>query len=482
MKILLVFRGTHNDFRFAELRAVLARVRGCAESECDDICVTPAQQELDWSREPRSDIAGVVLYGHVFCFAHFQSVAEATEVVRHCVLLRAAFIPLAHGRDYDECVIRANDSISLEVCSDMLDPTQKRSFKCVVEAFGRKYTMSEQLERMEKFKDLFECFRGPVKLADPEVEFWIMEDAFPATGHKSNDRHGNARQVFLGRKIASGAGHLGHRFHLSRRRYIGPTSMDAELAFVMANMAQIRPGDVVLDPFCGTGSILVSCAWLGAHVVGSDLNLKVLRGKCDGNCVLSNFSQYGVPLPIGVLRADLLHSPFKSRRQWVDAVICDPPYGIKEGTRAFREENDFNGSMKRTKHSIPGTQRVVLVEFIEALLQFSADMLVPGGRLVYWLPTTPEYDDADVPSHPALELLSNCEQVITMRMCRRLITMQRLTSSEERKVSTASVQCSVTQEKRALRKPAHFDFAAKILRQPSRSDTKVISRYPVSQE
>jgi hypothetical protein len=48
-------------------------------------------------------------------------------------------------------------------------------------------------------------------------------------------------------------------------------------------------------------------------------------------------------------------------------------------------------------------------------------------RLVYFLPATPEtYSEAEVPSHPALALVANSEQILTSRYSRRLITMQKL--------------------------------------------------------
>jgi hypothetical protein len=36
--------------------------------------------------------------------------------------------------------------------------------------------------------------------------------------------------------------------------------------------ALVGPGQLVLDPFCGTGSLLVAAAYLGADVVGSDVD------------------------------------------------------------------------------------------------------------------------------------------------------------------------------------------------------------------
>ena len=40
--------------------------------------------------------------------------------------------------------------------------------------------------------------------------------------------------------------------------------MDAEMAFLMANQAQVKSGKLVYDPFVGTGSILVAAAHYGA--------------------------------------------------------------------------------------------------------------------------------------------------------------------------------------------------------------------------
>ena len=48
------------------------------------------------------------------------------------------------------------------------------------------------------------------------------------------------------------------KYNLKKRPYLGPTSMDHELAFMMANQGLVQPGDWVYDPFVGTGSIAVA--------------------------------------------------------------------------------------------------------------------------------------------------------------------------------------------------------------------------------
>lgn len=57
---------------------------------------------------------------------------------------------------------------------------------------------------------------------------------------------------------------------------------------------------------------------------------------------------------------------------------------------------------------IPSTDPYTLGECLRDLLDFSARMLVPGGRLVYFFPASPEtYKESEVPGHPNLKLICN---------------------------------------------------------------------------
>jgi tRNA G10 N-methylase Trm11/DNA-directed RNA polymerase subunit M/transcription elongation factor TFIIS len=61
-------------------------------------------------------------------------------------------------------------------------------------------------------------------------------------------------------------------YDVKKRPFIGTTTMDAVVSHIAAVAARIGPGDLILDPFCGTGSLLIACASLGANVVGSDID------------------------------------------------------------------------------------------------------------------------------------------------------------------------------------------------------------------
>lgn len=56
-----------------------------------------------------------------------------------------------------------------------------------------------------------------------------------------------------------------------------PTQKPDELGRVLARIAAIGPGDVVLDPFVGSGALLVGARERGAFVIGADIAPAALR-------------------------------------------------------------------------------------------------------------------------------------------------------------------------------------------------------------
>lgn len=55
--------------------------------------------------------------------------------------------------------------------------------------------------------------------------------------------------------------------------------MDPQLSILMANQAQAKSGDLVLDPFVGTGSLLISASMFGAYTLGTDIDFLMLHGR-----------------------------------------------------------------------------------------------------------------------------------------------------------------------------------------------------------
>lgn len=106
-----------------------------------------------------------------------------------------------------------------------------------------------------------------------------------------------------------------------KKTFFHPSMMNSTLARVMCNLAGIRVGDVVLDPFCGGGGILCEASYIGASVIGIDLSWKLLVGA------IRNLSEIGIKYSI--IQGDAQHLPIKS----VNRIVTDPPYGRASSTR-----------------------------------------------------------------------------------------------------------------------------------------------------
>jgi hypothetical protein len=95
---------------------------------------------------------------------------------------------------------------------------------------------------------------------------------------------------------------------------------------------QVTSRSLVLDPFVGTGSLLVSAAHWGAYCVGTDIDYHTILGKGDEKTIQANFRQYKLRQP-DILRADQSNPCYRSSSMslpdmQVDAILCDPPYGV----------------------------------------------------------------------------------------------------------------------------------------------------------
>jgi hypothetical protein len=209
-----------------------------------------------------------------------------------------------------------------------------------------------------------------------------------------------------------------HRMALSARPYLGPTSLEPQLALLMASLARSGPGCVAYDPCVGTGSLVLAAAALGATTCGSDIDARVLGGKL-GRTLATNFAFYGLPggcdvwlgdftLPRGGLRGG----------GWADAIVTDPPYGVRAHVAGGGAGEGGSGGGEEALDGL-----------LRALLDVAARLLRPGGRLVYLLPAPPTQLLELLPSHPLLSLRHVSEEPLAATLCRLVVTMERLSGT-----------------------------------------------------
>jgi tRNA (guanine10-N2)-dimethyltransferase len=132
--------------------------------------------------------------------------------------------------------------------------------------------------------------------------------------------------------------HAGLRIDMSRsyesrrpqhRPYFSPTSLHPKLARALVNLTEVVEGDKVLDPFCGTGGILIEAAMMGLYAHGWDIEKKAVKGSLKN---LEKLGLDGVVVKKNVLEG---HGRF-------DSIATDPPYG-----RSSRASEDVDSLISK---------------------------------------------------------------------------------------------------------------------------------------
>jgi len=91
------------------------------------------------------------------------------------------------------------------------------------------------------------------------------------------------------------------------------SSLPTRLARAMVNLVA-KPGDTIIDPCCGSGTILIESASAGICSVGCDINPAMVRAS------IENLEYFGLEASISEADARSINGSF-------DAVVTDLPYG-----------------------------------------------------------------------------------------------------------------------------------------------------------
>ena len=190
-----------------------------------------------------------------------------------------------------------------------------------------------------------------------------------------------------------------------------------------------------MDPFAGTGSILLSCGLRGALCLGTDIDIRVLKGRSENENIWSNFAQFQLPRP-ELVRSDnsLYYRHFLSDDPMYDAIVTDPPYGIRAGARmSGSKRKEVRPVLEEHRHDhIAQTKPYQVSDVMADLLDMAARSLNMNGRLVYVIPSYKEFDiNEDLPMHECLERKHVCYQPLSTELGRCIVAMEKIKDYDE---------------------------------------------------
>ena len=118
---------------------------------------------------------------------------------------------------------------------------------------------------------------------------------------------------------------------VGERPFFSPISLHPKFARALINLTGVKKGGTVLDPFCGTGGIVIEAAEMGMRAIASDFDEEMVIG-CQ-----ENMDFYGLKLEDSeVLDIGDIGDRFTD----IDAVCTDPPYG--RSTKTGGEDIDLS--------------------------------------------------------------------------------------------------------------------------------------------
>ena len=363
------------------------------------------------------------------------------QSAQRCSLIRYVYEIVAVGDTYEDLAKsaieygRLDDMIMITEPTNYEEDNNMKSWSLRLREYGesdknkrygtrKRSSMSKEREALQSMGSiLLKKFVGPVNLSNPDCPLHILEGLnFDLLEHDNgNDNSGSdifkTKCNVLVRGIATGI----------RTSVIAPNSricvtrtpLSPIAAFLLCNLARVKDGDCVLDPFAGSCTTLLASTMMAKNVktVGVEI---APDDSVNRDNIRKDFESRGLALPQSLIQGDITNAKIRDdardavKKDGVndieelgifDAIIADPPYGIREAM------NDSNTNLD---DEIPP-----FVRFVECMAEDRLNnkpLLRKGGRLVAFVPTFVREDvkdglpQSDLLNRAGLEFIGMTEQ------------------------------------------------------------------------
>ncbi|KAL3944425.1 MAG: hypothetical protein SGBAC_001503 [Bacillariaceae sp.] len=232
----------------------------------------------------------------------------------------------------------------------------------------KRYSSSARSMKLEKeglkaLTELLLKFGGKVDLLNPECKVYIFDGL-------------EGGMKLLARRIATGP----------RTSIIAPTTricitntpLEPIASFSLCNVARIRNNMAILDPYAGSCATLLASAMIAptSQTVGIEI---AHNGIVDRDNIRKDFFSRNLTQPVALLQGDSTNQTIRDEAKAAiqnrpfDAIIADPPYGIRESL-SYNDKSPLEelfGSIAKDR-------------------QADERLLRKGGRLVAFVAVTDE--------------------------------------------------------------------------------------------
>ena len=230
-----------------------------------------------------------------------------TELVSaECVAL-TGYAPNAEGIAISDRCVDVCRGAYLKSCSEILfETTSLTELRTKIKSIGLqadefrvsvvKKPRNLKINSMTLARDVGNVIDGSANLCQPRTTFLTVV---------------TADKMWFGQLLSESDGvWLAH----NQRPHVTSSSLPARLARVLVNLVA-SAGDRLLDPCCGTGTIVMAAAHSGIHATGYDINPRMV------GATTKNLRHFGLSADVALADARHIDGQY-------DAIATDLPYGI----------------------------------------------------------------------------------------------------------------------------------------------------------
>ncbi len=258
----------------------------------------------------------------------------------------------------DQCLLVEAEDLDVKALELRLGMTH-RVIEVLAVCNANQESLAEAVSEMDIPKQPY-CIRAKrikhaalgADIVEHEVGKWLFKRGYRAD---LKNPEINLRAVVTEDKIVLGievacpdrSGFEDRRPHL--KPFFHPGVLMPRIARALVNISQACPRERLLDPFAGTGGILVEACLVGIRGIGVDVQKMLIRGATanvgDLNC--------------GLILGDAKRLPFQNAS--IDAAVLDIPYGRSALIRAKSKEDLLKESLTELHRVLKPGRRMVIV-------------------------------------------------------------------------------------------------------------------------
>eukprot|EP00977_Amphora_coffeiformis_P003545 scaffold683_cov164-Amphora_coffeaeformis.AAC.5 len=256
--------------------------------------------------------------------------AKSTEVVAKLLELRSAL----HVMEY-------HDHFELQQVAE--GPISKIDGEALYQFYKKRLEVNPGLithlaaasaDNIRTFRVTCERVGGPHAFQAPNVEFEVggaMSEFYEFSKPKMTDYDVHCRVDVMGDKIMVGTQlnveDLSKRHFLRHRNAV---TIKTNLAYVMLRLANVQKGNLIVDPFCGSGTILLEALEMtqgNLRCIGLDVSRRTATGAAE-NAVAEGYSDPG---HCSIHTCDARGLRKHVDDESADAVVSNLPWGVRTG-------------------------------------------------------------------------------------------------------------------------------------------------------